>query len=157
MKTKQTEQTIQLIEKITELTPSLKEELLKVWESAVRSSHHLLTEADIDFFRPRVKEMYLPAVDLYVIRDSQDKGIVAFMGLSKDMVEMLFVSPAEKGKGYGTALLDYALQQKHICKVDVNEDNEEAYRFYLHRGYRVIGCDETDADGKPFPIVHLEK
>lgn len=157
MNMKQIEQTEQQIEQITELTPSLKEELLKIWETAVRSSHHFLTEADIDFFRPRVRDLYFPAVDLYVIRDSQDKGIAAFMGLSDDMVEMLFVSPAEKGKGFGTALLHYAWQQKHIHKVDVNEDNDEAYRFYLRRGYRVIGRDETDADGKPFPIIHLEK
>lgn len=142
------------IEKITELTPTLKEELLQVWEASVRSSHHFLTEADIDFFRPRVRDIYLPAVDLYVIRD---KGIAAFMGLSDDMVEMLFVLPSEKGKGYGTALLNYAFEEKHIGKVDVNEDNVEAYRFYLGRGYRVIGRDETDADGKPFPILHLEK
>ncbi len=142
------------IEKIRELTPSLKDELLQVWEAAVRSSHHFLSEDDIDFYRPRVRDMYLPAVDLYAVRDN---GIAAFMGLSDDMVEMLFVLPAEKGKGYGSALLNYALQEKHIHRVDVNEDNEEAYRFYLRRGYRVIGRDETDADGKPFPIVHLEK
>lgn len=142
------------IEKITELTPTLKEELLQVWEASVRSSHHFLTEADIDFFRPRVRDIYLPAVDLYVIRD---KGIAAFMGLSDGMVEMLFVLPSEKGKGYGTALLNYAFEEEHIGKVDVNEDNVEAYRFYLGRGYRVKGRDETDADGKPFPILHLEK
>lgn len=142
------------IEKIRELTPSLKDELLQVWEAAVRSSHHFLSEDDIDFYRPRVRDMYLPAVDLYAVRDN---GIAAFMGLGDDMVEMPFVLPAEKGKGYGSALLNYALQEKHIHRVDVNEDNEEAYRFYLRRGYRVIGRDETDADGKPFPIVHLEK
>lgn len=153
------------IEKITELTPSLKDELLQVWEASVRSSHHFLTEADIDFFRPRVRNMYFPAVELYVVRDreqvagesSADGSIAAFMGLSDDMVEMLFVLPSAKGKGYGTALLNYALQKKHIHKVDVNEDNDEAYRFYLNRGYRVIGRSETDADGKPFPIIHLEK
>ena len=154
-----------MIEKITELTPSQKDELIQVWEAAVRSSHHFLTEADIDFFRPRVRDVYFPAVELYVIRDrehvscdtSAEGTIAAFMGLSDDMVEMLFVLPSAKGKGYGTALLNYAVQEKHIHKVDVNEDNEEAYHFYLNRGYRVIGRDETDADGKPFPIIHLEK
>lgn len=158
------------IEKIAKLTPSLKDELIQVWEASVRSSHHFLTETDIAFFRPRVRDMYFPAVDLYVIRDksvsssgdssdtsSQSGTIVAFMGLSDDMVEMLFVQPSAKGKGYGTALLDYAFEEKHICKVDVNEDNEEAYRFYLNRGYRKIGRDKTDADGKPFPIIHLAR
>lgn len=120
----------------------------------MRSSHHFLTEDDIRFYRQRMRGMYLPAVDLYVIRDTH---IAAFMGLSDDMVEMLFVLPSEKGKGYGSALLRYALHERHIHKIDVNEDNAEVYRFYLNRGYRVTGRDDTDADGRPFPIIHIEK
>lgn len=142
------------IERITVLTEELSDELTRVWEEAVRSSHHFLTEDDIRFYRQRMRGMYLPAVDLYVIRDTH---IAAFMGLSDDMVEMLFVLPSEKGKGYGSALLRYALHERHIHKIDVNEDNAEAYRFYLNRGYRVMGRDDTDADGRPFPIIHMEK
>lgn len=142
------------IERITVLTEELSDELTRVWEEAVRSSHHFLTEDDIRFYHQRMRGMYLPAVDLYVIRDTH---IAAFMGLSDDMVEMLFVLPSEKGKGYGSALLRYALHERHIHKIDVNEDNAEAYRFYLNRGYRVTGRDDTDADGRPFPIIHMEK
>lgn len=142
------------IERITVLTEELSDELTRVWEEAVRSSHHFLTEDDIHFYRQRMRGMYLPAVDLYVIRDTH---IAAFMGLSDDMVEMLFVLPSEKGKGYGSALLRYALHERHIHKIDVNEDNAEVYRFYLNRGYRVTGRDDTDADGRPFPIIHMEK
>lgn len=142
------------IERITVLTEELSDEFTRVWEEAVRSSHHFLTEDDIRFYRQRMRGMYLPAVDLYVIRDTH---IAAFMGLSDDMVEMLFVLPSEKGKGYGSALLRYALHERHIHKIDVNEDNAEAYRFYLNRGYRVTGRDDTDADGRPFPIIHMEK
>ncbi len=142
------------IEKITPLTDSIKEELAIVWEESVRSSHHFLKEEDVRFYRSRLKDVYLQAVDLYVIRDEQ---IVAFMGLSDDMVEMLFVLPSEKGKGYGTILLNFAFREKHIHKIDVNEENKEAYAFYLNRGYRVVGRDAVDEDGKPYPIVHLEK
>ena len=141
------------IEKITRLTDSTKEKLAKVWEASVRCSHHFLTEEDILFYRSRLKDVYLQAVELYVVCDGR---IVAFMGLGDDMVEMLFVLPSEKGKGYGTALLNFAINDRHIRKIDVNEDNEEAYTFYLNRGYRVVGRDAVDADGKPYPIVHLE-
>ncbi len=143
-----------MIEKAELLTDSLKEELADVWEKAVRSSHHFLSEADIDYYRPRFKEIYLNAVDLYVVRKP---GISAFMGLGSDTVEMLFVLPEEQGKGIGTALLDYAFADKHVRKIDVNEQNEKAYKFYLKRGYRAVGREEADAEGKPFPIVHLEK
>lgn len=39
----------------------------------------------------------------------------------------------------------------------VNESNTQAYRFYLHMGYKVIGRDEFDSFGKSFPIIHLQQ
>lgn len=143
------------IEYLDAPSPQQRDELTAVWEAAVRSSHHFLTEADISYFRPRVRDLYLSAVNLYVIRQT-DGHVCAFMGLSDDMVEMLFVLPEAKGHGFGTALLRLAIEGKNIRKVDVNEDNTEAYRFYLNRGYRITGRDATDSDGKPFPIIHLE-
>ncbi len=143
-----------MIEKIELLTDSLKDELIEVWEKAVRSSHHFLSEEDLDYYRPRVRDIYFDAVDLYLIRNPH---VAAFMGLSDEMVEMLFVLPTEQGKGYGSALLDYAFEEKQIRKIDVNEQNTEACQFYIHRGYHAVARDETDADGKPFPIVHLER
>ena len=63
----------------------------------------------------------------------------------------------ENSYGYGKALVDYAVNECNIYKVDVNEDNEQAYKFYLHMGYKVIGRDELDPSGKPFPILHLQQ
>ena len=142
------------IERIDSLTDTLKGELIKVWEESVRSSHHFLSEEDLRYYRSRIYDIYFQAVELYVIRRPY---VVAFIGLSDDMVEMLFVLPTEKDKGYGTALLNYAFEGKHIRKIDVNEQNVEAYRFYLRRGYKIIGRDEKDADGKPYPIIHLQR
>ena len=142
------------IEKIDHLTDSLKDELIDVWEKSVRSSHHFLAEEDLNYYRSRIRDIYFDAVDLYVIRNP---NVVAFMGLSEDMVEMLFVLPSEKGKGYGSALLNYAFEEKHIRKIDVNEQNTEAYKFYTNRGYHAIAKDEVDAEGKPYPIIHLER
>ena len=79
------------------------------------------------------------------------------MRLSDDMLEMLFVLPEEQGNGYGKAFVDYAISKYNIYKVDVNEDNEQAYKFYLHMGYKVVGRDELDSSGKPFPILHLQQ
>ena len=42
------------------------------------------------------------------------------MGLSDELIEMLFVYPGEQGKGYGKRLLEYATRKKQLDKVDVN-------------------------------------
>lgn len=40
-------------------------------------------------------------------------------------------------------------------RVDVNEQNFEAHRFYLRYGFMNVGRSETDSAGRPFPIIHM--
>ena len=102
------------------------DELLRIWELAVRSTHHFLTENDILFYKPLVRDEYFQAVELYMLRGSTGR-IAAFLGLSEDNIEMLFVHPDEQGRGYGKCLIDFAVHEKRIYKVDVNEQNEKAF------------------------------
>ena len=75
------------------------------------------------------------------------------MGLSDELIEMLFVRPDQQGKGYGKRLMEYAVHQKITStKVDVNEQNGQACRFYQHMGFQVAGRDETDPTGKAFTL-----
>ena len=95
------------IEKLQSLSDEILDELLIVWEKSVRSSHHFLKEEDIEYFK------------LFVIRNENGR-IAAFMGLSDNMLEMLFVLPEEQGHGYGKAFVDYAINKCNTYKVDVN-------------------------------------
>lgn len=133
------------------------DELTALWEASVRSTHHFLTEENIQYYKPLVRKQYLPAVDLYIVRNTGRNRIVAFIGLSDELIEMLFVHPDEQGKGYGRLLIDFAVNERHIHRVDVNEQNGQALRFYLNRGFDVVGRDALDATGNPFPILHMAK
>lgn len=54
----------------------LKNELVEVWEASVRSTHRFLTEKDIRFFKPLIRNKYIPVVELYIIRmDKTDSCI----------------------------------------------------------------------------------
>lgn len=129
-------------------------ELLQLWETSVRATHHFLEEEDIQFYKSLILEQCFPEVSLYLIYNIMGK-IVAFIGLNGNRIEMLFVHPVERKKGYGSLLVDFAITQHHVHQVDVNEQNEEALGFYLRKGFRVVGRDEVDSTGKPFPILHL--
>lgn len=48
--------------KILRPTPQDYDELLTVWEASVRSTHHFLTEENIQFYKPLVRNQYFQAV-----------------------------------------------------------------------------------------------
>ena len=120
------------------------DELIQLWEASVRSTHHFLTEDDIQYYKPLIRNEYFRAVELYIIRDRKTEQITAFMGLSDELIEMLFVHPAQQGKGLGKTLLEYAIREKKMQKVDVNEQNTQALHFYQNRGFEVIARDAID-------------
>ena len=130
--------------------------LLDVWESSVRATHHFLEKNDIEEFKKIIQEKdVFNQVNLTCVRDTNNT-ILGFMGVSKDSVEMLFIDSRSIGKGIGKMLLLHAINDLKITKVDVNEQNEQAVKFYEHFGFNVTSRSELDGTGKPYPILHME-
>lgn len=135
-----------------------REKLVQIWLDAVRASHTFLSEADILFFLPLVRDKYLDLVELWVAVDQRDVPL-GFMGLShtesRSKIEMLFIAPEFHGQGLGKTLVNHALRLTNNLDVDVNEQNPGARIFYEKCGFHIIGRSELDSSGKPFPILHL--
>lgn len=53
-------------------------------------------------------------------------------------------------------MLEYAIREKKMQKVDVNEQNTQALHFYQNRGFEVIARDAIDGQGKAYPILHMQ-
>ncbi|MCM1206747.1 MAG: GNAT family N-acetyltransferase [Firmicutes bacterium] len=130
------------------------ERLTDLWLASVRATHDFLTEEDLEYYHRRIPCDYMPNVELYAVRNSRGAW-AGFVGISGSMIEMLFVHPDDMGKGTGSMLLRFAMKDKGMRKVDVNEQNHRALRFYLAHGFNVTGRDATDCEGKPYPILHL--
>ena len=129
-------------------------QLLNIWLRSVRATHHFLQESDIEALLPQLRDIYLPAVELWVAVDAEDCPL-GFIGLNENHVEMLFIEPDLRGKGIGRALLDHARSSRNQMSVDVNEQNPGAVGFYLHYGFVQTGRSPLDGEGRPFPLLHL--
>ncbi len=128
--------------------------LIHIWEKAVRATHHFLVESDIRMYKALILNEYFDQVDLYCIK--HDGAISGFIGLDEEMIQMLFIDPQDRGKGWGRLLVNFAIAEKNVRKVDVNEQNGQAVGFYQHLGFEVIERFENDAAGRPNPILAMQ-
>lgn len=126
--------------------------LAGIWENSVRVTHGFLTDDAIEEIKSQLIPAYFPNVDLYAVADGG--CLTGFIGLCGETIEMLFIDGDRRGCGYGSLLIDFALG-KGAVRVDVNEQNTQALGFYRSKGSRVIGRDETDDAGRPYPILHM--
>lgn len=130
-------------------------EMLDVWENSVRATHDFITEEDIAFFKPMIIEQAFPAVTLRCMKN-EEGSILGFVGVHDSKVEMLFILNEARGRGVGSELLQYAIAQLGATQVDVNEQNPKAVGFYEHMGFKIVARSPLDAQGKPFPILHMK-
>lgn len=134
-----------------------REALLDIWLNAVRTTHTFLAESDIEGLLPAVRD-YLWSSDpeLWTLCSSEGDPI-GFMGLAGESVESLFVSPGHLRRGAGRLLLAHARRLRGRLRVDVNEQNSEAIKFYEANGFQVVGRSAVDDGGRPFPLLHLRE
>ena len=74
-----------------------------------------------------------------------------------DIIEMLFLAPAQFGQGLGRRIVTMALDTYGVTHVDVNEQNARAAAFYRRMGFRPFRRDALDDQGTPFPILRMER
>ena len=73
-------------------------QLVEVWEASVRATHHFVSEADIHFFRPRVRDALPHMQGLACVRDNNGQA-AGFIAVNNGNIDMLFILPARAGKG----------------------------------------------------------
>lgn len=129
--------------------------LMNVWESSVKATHAFLSKDNIENLKPYVKCALGEIKELYSF--SNDENIICgFIGIEEEKIEMLFIDDAYRRQGIGKKLLSYGIDVLKAKYVDVNEQNIQGAHFYKHLRFEIIGRDELDSQGNPFPILHLK-
>ncbi|MCM1014159.1 acetyltransferase [Brevibacterium sp. XM4083] len=127
--------------------------LVDIWRSSVLATHDFLAADHRDAIEERFASDYFPNVRLTVAE--RDGVAVGFAGTVDGSLEMLFIDADHRGEGVGTKLLDHVIAAEDVTAVDVNEQNEQAYGFYLRRGFTITGRSPVDAAGLPYPLLHM--
>ncbi|HHT0549059.1 TPA: acetyltransferase [Klebsiella michiganensis] len=127
--------------------------LIAIWRRSVDATHDFLSKE----YRAELEDLvsaFLPEAPLWVAVTEKDEP-VAFMLLTGEHMDALFVDPTVRGCGVGKLLIEHALTLAPKLTTNVNEQNEQAVEFYKKMGFKVTGRSETDDLGKPYPLLNL--
>ncbi|POT57203.1 acetyltransferase [Citrobacter amalonaticus] len=129
------------------------EKLIAIWCRSVDATHDFLSKT----YRAELEELvssFLPEAPLWVAVTEQDEP-VAFMLLTGEHMDALFVDPDTRGHGVGKLLIEHALTLAPGLTTNVNEQNAQAVGFYKKMGFTVVGRSEVDDLGRPYPLLNL--
>lgn len=82
------------------------------------------------------------------------QSALGFMGIAENRLEMLFLLPEERGKGFGGRFLRLATEKYGGIKLAVNEQNPLVRGFCEHMGFTVYKRSELDEQGTPYPLLY---
>lgn len=130
--------------------------LFEVWRTAVSTTHDFVANADLAAISRMVRDKYLPTAELHVVLDADDIP-VAFMGMTHNEIDSLFVHGDVRSSGVGRLLAELAFTRAGTIRTEVNEQNSQAVEFWKHMGFREVGRSETDRQGRPYPLLLMER
>lgn len=135
-------------------TPLLIQSLLTVWETSVRATHLFLSDTEINQIKEYVPQA-LSSVTHLIVAEREPGVPIAFMGVEHSRLEMLFLSPSERGKGLGKQLLQSGIEDYNVLELTVNEQNPQAVGFYEHLGFETYKHTDFDEEGRPYPLLYM--
>ena len=139
---------------VEERNSDLISKLIAVWEASVRATHLFLSDSEILSIKEYVPQA-LKSVDKLIIAENDEEKPIAFMGIENKTLEMLFITPSERGQGLGKQLLQYGISNYKVNRLTVNEQNPQAKGFYEHMGFHVYKRTDYDEQGNPYPLLYM--
>jgi putative acetyltransferase len=131
-----------------------KDQLVSVWEKSVKATHHFLSPQDFISIKEIVRSIDFNAFEVYCLVEVSE--VIGFIGVLERKVEMLFLDPDHFGQRLGKKLMDFALIELKADKVDVNEQNASAVKFYLKLGFKTYERTDKDDQGLDYPLLRMK-
>ena len=139
---------------VTQWEPQLIYQLTAIWEDSVRATHLFLSEAEIQTIKAYVPQALTGVSHLLVAERAQGQP-VAFMGIEGPRLEMLFLSPAERGRGTGKAASGIRHSPLPPAGIDGQRAEPAGRRLLPAYGLRDLPANRLRRAGRPLsPSVH---
>ena len=90
---------------------------------------------------------------IWVYDEAFVKGMIHIEG---NQIAELYVDPFFEGQGIGSALIEFAIEQKNCDRLWVLEKNTKAIRFYQKHGFSFTSEKQLQ-DGTPEFIVKMQR
>ena len=129
--------------------------LTDLWERSARSSHAFMDDEVFARQRPRVRDLLLPSMDVWVAESGGEP--LGFVGAREDVVELLYVAPEAQGRGLGPALLAHVDGGAGAHSVEVYADNAVGVAFYTRQGFAEQLRYSVTVAGGTFEVMRLTR
>lgn len=129
--------------------------LTDLWERSARSSHTFMDDEEFAHQRPRVRDLLLPSMDVWVAERAGTA--LGFVGAREDVVELLYIAPEAQGQGLGPALLSYVDGGSGPHSVEVYADNTVGVAFYRGQGFVEQRRYAVAVAGGSFEVMRLTR
>ena len=129
--------------------------LTDLWERSARSTHAFMDDDAFAHQRPRIRDLLLPSMDVWVAEDHGE--LLGFVGARDAVVELLYVAPEAQGRGLGRALLSYVDGGAGPRSVEVFADNTVGVAFYRSQGFVEQLRYTVSVAGGSFDVMRLAR
>lgn len=139
--------------KIEKYNDIYKPQLLAIWEQSVLATHDFLVKSDFEEIKQLVESINFNELQVYCLIN--DNEVFGFIGVEDKKIEMLFLYPKYFGQGLGKQLLSFAVTELNADKLDVNEQNIKALKFYQKFGLEIYERTDKDDQGRNYPLLRM--
>jgi putative acetyltransferase len=113
------------------------EAVVSSWRLSSELAHPFLSQAFFDQEDENLRNIYVKFAETWVCE--VDGRVVGFIALVGNEVGGLFLDPAYHGRGFGKAMVDWAVREKgHRLSVDVFKENVIGRHFYDSYGFKFL-------------------
>ena len=140
--------------RVNKYNDNYKEQILTIWENSVLATHDFLTPNDFKEIKELVSNINFNDFQVFCLMN--ENLILGFIGVADKKVEMLFLDPNVFGQGLGRKLLNFAVEELNADKLDVNEQNTKAFKFYQKFGFETYERTDKDDQGRNYPLLRMK-